>query len=83
MANYCGNYGCKNCKYFRHYVSYNYYEPDEYDCVASADDPAFIVNSDEEENEIFERVYGNGEEWNSEDEQICPYYKMIDFNEEY
>lgn len=76
--NYCGDYGCKNCKWFYCYRSYNYYEPDEYECKIN-DEHFKKVNkeisyNDEELEKIFDRVYGDGEEWNRSEEQICPYY---------
>ena len=78
MRNYCGNYGCKNCKWFNHYPSYNYYEPDEYEC--SIDDGYFkeinskISYTNDEIDERITRAYSDGEEWNTYEEQICPYY---------
>ena len=78
MANYCGNYGCKNCKWFKHFPSYNYYEPDEYECMINKDHfkkvNEEISYNDDELEERFDRAYGNGEEWNNDEEQICPYY---------
>ena len=86
--NYCGNYGCKNCEYFRHYPSYNYYEPDEYECAV----PNLPYNemkklndaisyTDEEIEERIDRAYGDGEEWDNSEEQICPYYKEIKYED--
>ena len=78
-TNYCGDYGCKNCLWFHHYPSYSYYEPDEYECKVN-DKYLDEINSkisytDEELEKIFERVYGDGEEWNYYENPICPYYK--------
>ena len=84
--NYCGNFGCKNCEWFRRYPSNNYYEPDDYDCVADSSEYFKEVNktltySDEELEEILDRVYCDGEEWDNADEQICPYYRYYTIDE--
>ena len=70
----CGVYGCKNCKNHKVWCSNNYYEDDEHECmIGEFDEPAFDV-SNEEMEDIFERVWCNGEEWDDVKEQICPYY---------
>lgn len=72
----CGWYGCKNCKFNKIYYSNDYWSPDEYECVISNDrlqNPDFEISDDEVE-QVFDRVWTNGEEWNSSEEQICPYY---------
>ena len=76
----CGKYGCKNCMFFCYYPSFDYYVPDEYYCAAIEDESHYkevnenITYTDEELDNIFDRVYGDGEEWDSVEEQICPYY---------
>lgn len=71
----CGNYGCKNCKHHKVWYSHDYWSPDEHECIIDEfDEPAFNVSDEEFEN-IMDRVWTWGEEWNTYDEQICPYYK--------
>ena len=79
MNNYCKNYGCKNCKWFRYYPSHNYYEPDDYECSIDEDYEKEInaqnTYTQNELDDIFERVFCDGEEWDNLDEPLCPYYK--------
>lgn len=73
--NYCGTYGCKNCQRHKVYYSYDWYSPDEHECdVPNKAIPAFEL-SDEELEQVFDRVWMYGEEWEHSWEQICPYYK--------
>ena len=70
----CGNYGCKNCKNHKVWYSHDYWSPDEHECIIGEfDKPAFDV-SDKEMEDIFERVWCEGEEWDNVEEQICPFY---------
>ena len=72
----CGNYGCKNCIYHKVWYSNDYWSPDEHECIISDDrlqNPDFEISDDEVE-QVFDRVWTNGEEWNNSKEQICPYY---------
>lgn len=72
----CGWYGCKNCKFHKIYYSNDYWSPDEHECIISDNrlqNPDFEISDDEAE-QVFDRVWTNGEEWNSSEEQICPYY---------
>lgn len=73
--NYFGNYGCKNCKNCKVYYSNDYWSPDEYECIVGEFDTPDFELSDEELEDVFDRVWGDGEEWNTYEEQICPYYK--------
>lgn len=73
----CGNYGCKNCICHKVWYSNDYWLPDEHECIipkTRLNKPDFEI-SDEELDNIFTRVWENGEEWNTVEEQICPYYK--------
>ena len=73
----CGWYGCKNCIYHKVWYSNDYWSPDEHECEISNErlqNPDFEV-SDEKLDNIFTRVWENGEEWDRSEEQICPYYK--------
>ena len=71
----CGNYGCKNCIYHKVWYSNDYWSPDEHECIIGEfDKPTFEVSDEELEN-IMDRVWTYGEEWNTVEEQICPYYK--------
>ena len=73
--NYHGNYGCKNCAYHTIYFSNDYWSPDEHECnVPDNVEPDFEL-SDAELDDVYDRVWGDGEEWNTSEEQICPYYK--------
>ena len=69
-------YGCKNCEYLKaHYK--DYWKPAEYKCEVPSDrleNPDFEF-TDEQAQDIFIRVWGQGEEWGHSSEQICPYYK--------
>lgn len=73
--NYCGNYGCKNCVYNKVYPSNDYWTPDEYECTVPYDATPDFELSDEEFEDVLDRVWGDGEEWNTQEEQICPYYR--------
>lgn len=77
--NYNKKYGCKNCKWFRYYPSNSYYEPDDYECSIDEEYEKKIMEqisySCKELDDIFEKVFGDGEEWDSSEEQLCPYYK--------
>ena len=78
---FCGDYGCKNCEWFHCYPSYNYYVPDDYECMINKDHfkkvNEEIFYNDEEIEKRFDRAYCDGEEWNNGEEPICPYYKEI------
>ena len=78
MTIYCGKYGCKNCKWCKYYPSYNYYEPDYYECKISKEHfdkiNAEITYTDEEIDERITRAYTNGEEWNNIEDAVCPYH---------
>ena len=70
------DYGCKNCKYHKVYKG-DYWTPDEHECIipnSRLENPDFEI-TDEQADEIFTRVWENGEEWDRSWEQICPYYK--------
>ena len=70
-------YGCSNCKYHKVYRSYDYWSPDEHECEipkSRLENPDFEI-TDEQADDIFTRVWENGEEWEHCWEQICPYYK--------
>ena len=85
MSRYCGQYGCKNCKWFRCYPSNSYYEPDEYECEISQIHIEQVNNeidyTDDEIDDRMTRAYSNGEEWDINDEMLCPYY--IEYEEKY
>lgn len=87
MANYCGDYGCKNCKWCKIYASNDYWTPDEIECEVSNEYSKEINEkisyTDEEIEEHIDRVWGNGEEWNRNDEPLCPYYIEGDFDRPY
>ena len=71
----CGKYGCENCKNHKVWYSNDYWLPDEHECIIPDNaEPDFEV-SNEELEDIFYRVWSHGDEWNTEEEQICPYYK--------
>lgn len=73
----CGNYGCKNCTYHKVWYSNDYWSPDEHECIIPDDrlqTPDFDFDEDDVDD-IYERCWGKGEEWNISEEQICPYYK--------
>lgn len=71
----CGKYGCENCKNHKVWYSNDYWLPDKHECIIPDNaEPDFEVSNDELED-IFYRVWSNGDEWNTEEEQICPYYK--------
>ena len=72
----CGKYGCENCENHKVWYSNDYWSPDEHECVIPDNaEPDFEVSNEELEN-IFDRVWTYGDEWNTEEEQICPYYKQ-------
>ena len=75
------DYGCKNCAYHRVYHG-DYWTPDEHECDIPKnrlENPDFEI-TDEQADNIYTRVWENGEEWDRCWEQICPYYKeYIDF----
>lgn len=72
--------GCENCKWFKTYLSYNYYEPDDYECYVSKDYLETIDISDytdEQFDIIMDKVWSDGEMWDEDDKPIwaCPFYK--------
>ena len=68
------DYGCKNCKWHKVYKG-DYWTPDEHECVIPKNMKPLFPVTEEDEDEIFTRVWENGEEWDRYWEQICPYYK--------
>ena len=64
--------GCSNCRYCKCYPGGYYIGPDEYECTSE-----LMMNGtgtdlgDEVLEDIFTRVWENGEEW-SDEEQLCP-----------
>lgn len=59
-------YGCENCKYFRRYPG-GYWEPDDYECTV--DGP--------ESEELFIRVWENGETWTDSEHPLCDRYEEL------
>ena len=67
-------YGCENCKFCRCYPG-DYWTPDEYECTSECEDIT---------EQIFERVWSDGERWDTSEEQICPgYEEYIDRTPDY
>lgn len=64
-------HGCRDCRYCRCYLG-DYWTPDEYECVMPDKDYGLTV---EQADEIFARVWENCEEWNSNEDPICPAYE--------
>lgn len=61
--------GCSNCKYCYCYKG-DRWTPDEYECHMPEDKDYGLT--DEQAETIFTRVWENGEEWNSNEEPVCP-----------
>lgn len=57
--------GCNNCRWCKCYRG-DYWTPDEYDCKSSCEDIT---------EEVFQRVWENGEEWKNNEDPICPGYE--------
>ena len=57
--------GCNNCKWCKCY-SGDYWTPDDYECQSSCEDIT---------EEVFQRVWENGEEWKNDEDPICPGYE--------
>ena len=66
--------GCRNCEYCKCYKG-NYWTPDDYECVGNIDDAGL---TEEEIDTLIDRVWTNGEEWNDNDEPICPAWKEME-----
>ncbi len=60
--------GCSNCKYCKCYPG-RYWDPDDYECVSTVWDN---VVADEEK---VRRAWENGEEWEHNEEPLCPGYE--------
>ena len=66
-------YSCQNCRWMNHFPSYNYYEPDDYECNIPSDlQPSFECK---DEDERISRCWSNGENWSDPYDPICPYYE--------
>ena len=66
-------HGCNDCKYCKCY-SGDRWTPDDYECVG-------LDRTDVKEEvtqEHFDRVWVDGEEWNDNEEPICPCYEEVD-----
>lgn len=57
--------GCKDCKYCKCYPG-GYWDPDDYECIS---------NNEDITEEVFDRVWANGEEWDENEKPICPGYE--------
>ena len=63
--------GCFNCRYCKYYPG-DYWTPDDSECTAPIiTDGTDNELADEVLDDIFTRVWENGEEW-SDEEQLCP-----------
>lgn len=71
--------GCKNCQNFHTYTSYNYYEPTDYECMVKDDAEPLFYTTDDELDNIYTRVWEDGEEWDDDEKPICPYYIMREY----
>ena len=58
--------GCENCKWLKVYKG-GYWDPDDYDCMK--DGP--------ETQELCDRVWANGETWNSDDKPLCCHWEEL------
>ncbi len=68
-------HGCSDCMYCKIYYG-DYWTPDEYECqMTDMIDKGYGL-TDEQADEIFTRVFENGEEWGDNDKPICPAYEM-------
>ena len=66
-------YGCKNCRWMKYYPSYNYYEPDDYECdIPKNLSPSFECK---DVDSRISRCWSNGETWYDVDDPVCPYYE--------
>ena len=65
--------GCRNCRYCKCYPG-DYWTPDEYECQMPDKDYNL---TDEEIEEVFTRVWENGEGWGDDDKPICPAWEEI------
>lgn len=75
------DYGCKNCKRCKVYKG-DYWTPDEWECVIPKNAKPLFPITDEEAEDIYTRVWENGEEWDSIYDQICPYYVEAEYFED-
>lgn len=69
--------GCMNCRYCKCYPG-DHWTPDDYECVGFECDTEVDL-TDEELDAIMTRVWENGEEWTSYDEQICPMWEEVSY----
>lgn len=69
--------GCSNCRYCKCYPG-DYWTPDDYECTAPImTDGTDNDLADEVLDDIFTRVWENGEEW-QDGEQLCPGWEEIE-----
>lgn len=67
-------HGCNDCRYCKCYPG-DYWTPDEYECQMPDKD---YVLTDDQIDDILTRVWENGEEWESNDEPICPAWELYE-----
>ena len=67
-------HGCKDCKYCEYYPG-NYWTPADYECMMPDKDYGLTA---EQADDIFTRVWENGEEWKYNEEPICPAWEEIE-----
>lgn len=79
--------GCRNCRWCKCYKG-DYWTPDDYECVGYMRSDKEINLTDDECDTIFDRVFGDGEEWDDDTEPLCPFWETSkaadeDYWEEY
>ena len=76
-------HGCSNCQNCRCYPSNSYWDPDEYECVGFDEMELDKDISETEWEEIIDRCWTNDEQWDDEDDPICPAYvqEVYDYGE--
>lgn len=72
--------GCRNCRYCKCYPG-DYYTPDDYECTSPILELGTGIDlADEVLDDIFTRVWEDGEEW-EDGEQLCPGWEEVEYEE--
>lgn len=72
-------HGCGDCKYCKVYRSNSYWDPDEAECVGFDRDIETDLTAKQLED-LWDRAW-SGEEWHDDEDQICPAWEEVEYNE--
>lgn len=59
-------HGCRDCMWCKCYRG-DYWTPDDYECTTD-----YAIEDEGLADEIFTRVFEDGEEWKDDEDPICP-----------